>query len=101
MKKFLLFLFLSLCTLWSGASVVGVLEIGNNTDHSFPYTGISTPAGDSVGDTDNLPGLLGAETTSNEGLLQKLLNAFGLEGYTDEGVPSAIAYLKVIINLLL
>ncbi|MDR0607591.1 MAG: hypothetical protein LBG52_04485 [Candidatus Peribacteria bacterium] len=67
----------------------------------FPYTGITTPAGEGIGDTENIPGLLQAETTSTEGLLQKLLNEFGLKGYTNDGVPSAIAYLKVIINLLL
>jgi hypothetical protein len=89
--------------LWSGTSLLGVnaIDFGGNEDYAFPYTGITTPAGDSIGDTENIPGILSAETTSNEGLLQSLLNVFGLEGYTDEGVPSAIAYLKVIINLLL
>ncbi|GHV25404.1 hypothetical protein FACS1894176_03810 [Bacteroidia bacterium] len=104
MKKLLTFLLLGIASLLT--SGVFALTPSDSNKYDFPYTDINSTTSqseiNSVGDSENIPGMISAGMiTSERSLLTRLLNVFGLAGYTDNGVPSAIVYLQMIINLLL
>ncbi|MDR0860669.1 MAG: hypothetical protein LBO09_06985 [Candidatus Peribacteria bacterium] len=105
MKKNLIFTLLGLICL--GGSGVFAFTAPDGNPYNFPYTDANNTTSQSeitaIGDSENIPGMISAGlATSQRSLLTRLVNVFGLGGYTDtQGVPSAIVYLNMIINLLL
>ncbi|MDR2541417.1 MAG: hypothetical protein LBD11_06795 [Candidatus Peribacteria bacterium] len=105
MKKLLTFILLGGISLLT-SGMFADLTIPDADTYSFPYTDVNSTTSqseiNSVGDSENIPGMISAGmVTSERSLLTRLVNLFGLGGYTDNGVPSAIVYLQMIINLLL